>query len=207
MNSSVPRQFHLLKGKPVIYYTINTFLAAYIDVEIILVLPEEYISTGEEIINTFFNSTRIRITAGGKTRFNSVKNGLQLTEEDSIIFVHDAVRCLASVDLIHRCFEEATIYGSAIPVIDCRDSVRFSTGTGSEALDRTGIKLVQTPQTFRGSLLVPAFCMDYSDKFTDEATVVEANGTKVHLVKGEENNIKITHPVDLLVAEYLLSQH
>jgi 2-C-methyl-D-erythritol 4-phosphate cytidylyltransferase len=205
MNNSVPKQFLLLQGKPLLYYTINTFLKAYDDLNIILVLPEEHIGAGQEIIDAFFDYNRIQITAGGRTRFHSVQNGLQLITEESIVFVHDGVRCLLSTDLIHRCYEAALEYGSAIPVIDSKDSVRISIGKNNEALERNQVKLVQTPQTFHSKILLPAFVIDYKDKFTDEATVVEAFGLKVHLVEGEENNIKITRQIDMLAAEYIIS--
>ncbi len=201
MNSNLPKQFLLLNGKPVLYYTLDTFLKAYDDLEIILVLPEDHVAAGQEIIDAFFDYDRIRLTEGGRTRFHSVQNGLTLITEESIIFVHDGVRCLLSVDLIHRCYEAALELGSAIPVIDSKDSIRLITPDGNEALDRTRIKLVQTPQTFHSKILLPAYKIDYKDKFTDEATVVEAFGLKVQLVEGEEHNIKITRPLDLEIAE------
>ncbi len=204
MNNTTPKQFLLLQGKPVLYYTINAFLQAYDDLEIILVLPEEHVAAGQEIIDAFFDYNRIQITIGGRTRFHSVQNGLQLVQEEGIVFVHDAVRCLVSIDLIRRCYDAAMETGSAIPVIDCKDSVRIINAEGNEAVDRTTIKLVQTPQTFHSKILLPAYQIDYKDKFTDEATVVEAFGLKVQLVAGEENNFKITRPVDLILAEHLL---
>lgn len=204
MNSNLPKQFLLLNGKPVLYYTIDTFLKSYPDLQIILVLPGDHIAAGQEIIDAFFNYDRIRITEGGRTRFHSVQKGLELITEESIIFVHDGVRCLLTQALIHRCFEGALELGSAIPVIDSKDSVRMITDNGNEALERSKIKLVQTPQTFHSKILLPAYKIDYKDKFTDEATVVEAFGLKVHLVVGEEENIKITRPVDLTVAEGMI---
>ncbi len=204
MNNTTPKQFLLLQGKPVLYYTINSFLQAYDDLQIILVLPEEHVAAGQEIIDAFFDYNRIQITIGGRTRFHSVQNGLQLVQDEGIVFVHDAVRCLVSVDLIRKCCDAAMETGSAIPVIDCKDSVRIITDEGNEALDRTSIKLVQTPQTFHSKILLSAYQIDYKDKFTDEATVVEAFGLKVQLVQGEENNFKITRPVDLVMAEHLL---
>jgi 2-C-methyl-D-erythritol 4-phosphate cytidylyltransferase len=204
MGANLPKQFLLLKDKPVLYYTLKTFLDAYDDLQIILVLPVDYTDMGQEIIDAWFEKERIRITAGGDTRFQSVKNGLALIDEESVIFVHDAVRCLITPELIHRCYEQAVETGSAIPVIPSKDSVRLVTEHSNEALDRNHVMLVQTPQTFHSKILLPAFQIDYKDKFTDEATVVEAYGLKVSLVKGEENNIKITHPTDLLVAGQLL---
>ena len=206
MNSTVPKQFLLLNDKPVLYYTLDTFLKAYHDLKVILVLPEEYVATGQEIIDAWFDYKRIRITVGGRTRFHSVQNGLQLIEDESIVFVHDAVRCLLTTALIHRCYEAALEFGATVPVVDCKDSVRMVISDGNEALERRNIKLVQTPQAFLSTILLPAFNIDYKDKFTDEASVVETFGMKVHLVDGEENNIKITTPIDMLLAEHLLSQ-
>ena len=205
MNSALPKQFLLLNNKPVLFYTLDAFLKAYSDLTIILVLPEEYIAAGQEIIDAYFDYNRIQITEGGRTRFHSVQNGLQLITEESIVFVHDGVRCLLSTDLIHRCYDAALEYGSAVPVIDSKDSVRLQREDRNEAIDRNMIKLVQTPQTFHSKILLPAYKIDFKDKFTDEATVVEAFGLKVHLVEGEENNFKITRPVDILIAGQLLN--
>lgn len=205
MNNNLPKQFILLKGKPVLYYSIKCFLDAYEDCGLILVLPEEYMAAGQEVIDAFFDYSRIQITTGGATRFHSVQNGLKLVTEESIVFVHDAVRCLVSIELIHRCYEAAIELGSAIPVVDCKDSVRMLNEEGSDALERSQIKLVQTPQVFHSKIIIPAYNIDYKEKFTDEASVAEAFGLKLHLVEGEENNIKITRPIDLVLAEYLLS--
>jgi 2-C-methyl-D-erythritol 4-phosphate cytidylyltransferase len=204
MGGNLPKQFLLLKNKPVLYYTIKTFLEAYDDLKVILVLPVEYTDMGQEIIDAWFDKERIRITAGGDTRFQSVKNGLQLIEEEAIIFVHDGVRCLLSAALIHACYEKAVETGSAIPVVTSKDSVRLLTEEGNDVIDRNKVMLVQTPQTFHSKILLPAFKIDYKDKFTDEATVVEAYGLKVSLVEGEEKNIKITTQIDLMMAENIL---
>lgn len=204
MGGNLPKQFLSLREKPVLYYTLRTFLAAYDNLQVILVVPVDYTEMAREIIDAWFDKERIRITGGGSTRFHSVQNGLSLAEGESIIFVHDAVRCLLSEALIHRCYQQALETGTAIPVIPARDSIRLLTDEGNEALDRDKVMLVQTPQTFHSKLLIPAFQIDYKDKFTDEATVVEAFGLKVSLVEGEENNIKITRPLDLLIAEKIL---
>ncbi len=206
MGGSLPKQFLLLKDKPVLYYTIKTFLEAYSDLQVILVLPVDYTDMGQEIIDAWFDKDRIRITAGGETRFHSVRNGLSLIDEESIIFVHDGVRCLLSTDLIHRCYRQAVETGTAIPAIPSKDSIRLLTDEGNEAFDRNKVMLIQTPQTFHSKILIPAFQIDYKDKFTDEATVVEAFGMKVSLVEGEERNIKITRPVDIVIAEQLLNE-
>ena len=205
MNSTMPKQFMLIKGKPVLYYTLDTFLQSYNDLTIILVLPEEHIAAGQEIIDAFFDYKRIQITTGGRTRFHSVQNALELITEESMVFVHDGVRCLLTKKLIKRCYEAALEFGSAIPVVECKDSVRLIKGDDNEAFDRNRVKLVQTPQTFHSKILLPAFKIDYKDKFTDEATVVEAFGLKVNLVEGEADNIKITRPIDLIIAENLIA--
>jgi 2-C-methyl-D-erythritol 4-phosphate cytidylyltransferase len=206
MGNVIPKQFLLLNDKPVLYYTLKTFLEVYPDLEIILVLPEEFSDMGKEIIDAFFDYERIQVTFGGETRFHSVKNGLQLVQEESIIFVHDAVRCLVSPDLIRRCYEHALMMGSAVPVVRAKDSVRMldEEHNDNEIIDRDRIVLVQTPQTFHSKILIPAFQIDYKERFTDEANVVESFGLKISLVEGEENNIKITQPVDLLIAEAVL---
>ncbi|MBK9569037.1 MAG: 2-C-methyl-D-erythritol 4-phosphate cytidylyltransferase [Chitinophagaceae bacterium] len=206
MGADLPKQFMLLKGKPVLYYSLKKFLEAYADIQIILVLPADYIGMGQEMVDTYFNNGAIRITGGGDTRFHSVKNGLTLATEESIIFVHDGVRCLVSKDLIHRCYEEAVRSGTAIPAIVSKDSIRLLTIEGNNVFDRNMVMLIQTPQTFQSNILLPAFRVDYQDKFTDEATVVEDQGIKISLVEGEENNIKITRPVDLLIAERILGE-
>ena len=206
MRSPVPKQFLMLGNKPVLYYSLKAFIDAFPDLQVILVLPEDYTAMGQEIIDAWFDKERIQITEGGDTRFQSVKNGLALIQDESMILVHDAVRCLVSVELIQRCYQKAVETGSAIPVVPCKDSVRLITDEGNEALDRDKIVLVQTPQAFHSRILMPAFNIDFKDRFTDEASVVEAYGLKVSLVEGEESNIKITHEADLLVAEKLVDK-
>ncbi len=204
MKNNIPKQFLLLRNKPVLYYTIKAFTDAYEDMQIILVLPEEHIRKGQEIIDGYFDNSRFRIAAGGRTRFHSVQNGLALIKDESIIFVHDGVRCMLSSDLVKKCYEEALDNGTAIPAIECKDSLRLLTDGENKIVNRNKVRLIQTPQTFHSKILLPAYKIDYKNKFTDEATVVEAYGIKIHLIKGEENNFKITTPFDLLLAEMLL---
>lgn len=204
MGGELPKQFQLIDGKPVLYYTINAFLQAYEDVQVILVLPEIHLQLGQEIVDAFFDHRRIVLTAGGLTRFHSVQKGLEQVREESVVFVHDGVRCLVTPAFIQRCCDEALHLGAVIPVVDCKDSLRLVTDTGSEMLDRSKVKLVQTPQTFHSKILLPAFNIDYKERFTDEAAVVEAFGLSVHLIEGEEENIKITYPADLITAASIL---
>ncbi|TAD87307.1 MAG: 2-C-methyl-D-erythritol 4-phosphate cytidylyltransferase [Bacteroidetes bacterium] len=207
MNSELPKQFMLLLGKPVLYYTLRAFLEAFDDLTVILVLPEEHIAKGREIVDAYFDAERVLFTTGGETRFHSVRNGVNMIEAESIIFVHDGVRCLVSQQLIRYCFDSALLNGSAIPAVTAKDSVRLHTAAGFEAVDRTSVRMIQTPQTFHSKLLLPAMKhIEFKEKFTDEASVVEAYGIGLHIMEGEETNIKITQPVDLLLAEQILLQ-
>src|SRR4051812_21950526 len=148
MGNPMPKQFLLLHDRPVLYYTLKTFLEAYDDLSIVLVLPEEYSDIGKEIIDAYFDYSRIQVTFGGETRFHSVQNGLKLVQDESIIFVHDAVRCMVTVDLIRLCYEHTLQMGSAVPVVRTKDSVRIlnEEGNDNEVLDRSKVVLVQTPQ-------------------------------------------------------------
>lgn len=206
MGSAVPKQFLLLRDKPVLWYTLEAFLGAYEDMRVVLVVPAEHMAAAQAIVEATRASQRVRLTPGGVTRFHSVQNGLKLINEDCVIFVHDGVRCLVSGDLIRRCYEQAVSLGSAIPVVDSKDSVRLVTKGGNEAVDRSRVKLVQTPQTFLSTILLPAYApgVEYREAFTDEATVAEAAGHTVQLVEGDINNIKITTPIDLVIAEEML---
>jgi 2-C-methyl-D-erythritol 4-phosphate cytidylyltransferase len=207
MGTPVPKQFLPLNGRPVLWYTLDTFLGVFPDLEIILVVPAAHVERARTLVLGFAEAGRIRLVSGGNTRFHSVRNGLELAVGEAIIFVHDGVRCLVSGELIQRCYEQAVRLGSAIPVTGCRDSVRLVGEEGSsKPIDRDRIKLVQTPQTFRSDILLEAYKMDHQEAFTDEATVVEVAGHAVYLIEGEVNNIKITTPADLVIAGHLLKE-
>lgn len=206
MGNVVPKQFLLLKNKPVLWYTIDTFLRAYNDMEVIVVLPKEHIEKGKQIAAMFSAERKMTITEGGDTRFHSVKQGLQLINGEAVVFVHDGVRCLISVPLIQRCYNQAVEKGSAIPAVAATDSIRIERGGGHFVEDRQHVRIIQTPQTFLSSVLLPAFEQEYSEAFTDEATVVEAAGVPVFLTEGEYDNIKITRPVDLMIADRMLEE-
>jgi len=204
MNAAIPKQFLPINGRAVLLYTIETFLSAFSDLEIILVLPEKFMRDGDAIVQQASDPKRIEIAAGGNTRFHSVKNGLKLVTENAIVFVHDAVRCLVTNDLIHRCYEGALENGNAIPAIPVSDTVRMETAEGSVVVDRTKLLVIQTPQTFFSNLLLKAFEQEYDSSFTDEATVAEKFGIKIHLIPGEDENIKLTRPIDMEIAEKIL---
>lgn len=206
MGNIVPKQFLLLRGKPVLWYTIDTFLRAYPDMEIIIVLPKEHLEKGRQIIAMFPAERKIIATEGGETRFESVKQGLQFVQDESVIFVHDGVRCLISVPLIQRCFNQAAELGSAVPAVAATDSIRITRNGSHKVEDRQHVRIIQTPQTFLSNIILQAFRQDYQDTFTDEATVVEQAGMPVFLTEGDYDNIKITRPVDLMIAERILEE-
>jgi 2-C-methyl-D-erythritol 4-phosphate cytidylyltransferase len=207
MGTSTPKQFLLLHGKPLLYHTIQRFLETWSGLTIILVLPEEHINAGNEIVADLHAGTRVSITKGGDSRYQSVKNGLALIQEQSVVFVHDGVRCFVTSDLIKRCYEQALEKGTAIPAIAATDSIRIVQENHHEVIDRNRVRIIQTPQTFLSEILIPAFDKPYEERFTDEATVVEASGKEIYLIEGEHTNIKITRPVDLLIAEQMITSH
>lgn len=206
MGGTVPKQFLQLKGKPIVWHTLETFLRSFDDLQIILVVPANHEEDANALIGQTSASDRIKIVIGGSTRFQSVQNGLQLATDPSIVFVHDGVRCLVTEALIRRCYFQALEKGSAIPAIAVSDSIRKMEGGSTVPIDRTQLLAVQTPQTFRSEIILPAFLQPYKDTFTDEATVVEAAGQEVFMIEGEKENIKITLPADLVIAEQLLNR-
>jgi len=207
MGSALPKQYLHLNNQPILLHTLKTFVAAFDDIHIILVLPQAYVDHTKEVLSENNFLYPVTYVIGGETRFHSVQNGLKMVSESGIVFVHDAVRCLVSVDLVRRCYEQAKEKGSAIPAIPMKDSVRMIDEMGfNHAVSRNVLRLVQTPQTFQTDIILPAFECTYQESFTDEATVVESHGQKVYLIDGEETNIKITSPVDLIIAESYLNQ-
>ena len=206
MGTQVPKQFLELRGKPLLWYTISAFLEAFADMEVILVVPEAHVHRGVDIIQTTMDPKRIWVMPGGETRFHSVKKGLGHIQEQSIVFVHDGVRCLLTPDLIRRCYSTAIEKGNAIPSIAAVDTIRIENVSGNTLIDRGKVRMIQTPQTFYVDIIKAAFEQDYEESFTDEASVVERLGIKIHLVEGETTNIKITKPIDILIAEKILEE-
>jgi 2-C-methyl-D-erythritol 4-phosphate cytidylyltransferase len=204
MGATVPKQFLLLKGRPLLCWTIEAFQHFDPAMPIVLVLPVDQIPVWGALCINFHFDVPHQVVAGGEERFHSVRNGLACVTHDGLVAVHDGVRPLLSTDLIARCFAAAEEHGAAIPVIPISSSVRELTTEGSEAIDRSRLRAVQTPQCFRAPLLRRAFELPYDPAFTDEATLVERLGVEVHLVEGEERNIKLTTPFDLKVAEAML---
>ena len=206
MGATLPKQFLTIEGKSILLHTLSQFVTAFWDINFIIVLPADFIQEGQNLIASSGFSQHFQFVAGGDTRFQSVKNGLAQADSESIVFVHDAVRCLLTPDLIQRCFHQAVEKGSAIPAVSSTDTIRITEGTKHHVVDRTNVMMIQTPQTFNAALLKKAFEQDYQPAFTDEANVLEASGKEVYLIEGEYENIKITRPLDLAIAEYILAK-
>jgi 2-C-methyl-D-erythritol 4-phosphate cytidylyltransferase len=204
MNSPVPKQFLKLDGKPIVMHTINKFTETDPTIEVILAIPPEQVQLWESLCQEYGFHKTVKIAPGGESRFQSVKNSLQFVTEDSIVGVHDAVRPLVSAKTIIAAYKAAEMYGNAIPGIPINDSIRQIESTRSIALDRSRYCAVQTPQCFRSEILKKAYEQDYKYTFTDDATVVEAMGEHIRLVDGNTENIKITGPKDIIIAEALL---
>lgn len=204
MQSEIPKQFLLLGGRPVLWYAVSSFLEYDEAMKVILVLAEEQMSRQDELKNYFENSNRIEFVAGGSNRFESVRNGLRHIDSGDLVFIHDAVRPFIGRPLIERCAACARQHGSAIPVRPVSDSIRKIDANGSVAVDRSIFRQVQTPQTFQLDLIKKAFQQNFNALFTDEASVLEAYGHPVALCEGDDANIKLTRPIDLLWAESYL---
>lgn len=206
MGSAIPKQFLELLAKPIVMYAIEAFTNTDAAIRIILVLPEHEIERWKALCKQYHFPNEHTIIAGGPTRFHSVKNGLGTIKTDNaVIAVHDGVRPILSTDLIERIFSRAERSGNAVPVIEMKESIRKVEGNINKVAIRDLYRIVQTPQCFRAEQIKPAFEQPYDPSLTDEASVVERAGNKIHLVEGEPENIKITTPADLTHAAALLS--
>lgn len=203
MGSDLPKQFIPIAGKPVLMHTIEAFYNYDNEIHIVLVLPLSHQEYWKELCNKYNFTISHTIDTGGETRFHSVKNGLA-TIGEGIVAVQDGVRPFGSREMIARCFESMNTHQAAIPVIDSTDSLReMVDNEKSKIIDRSRIRLVQTPQVFHYTVLKKAYEMEYKETFTDDASVVEALGINIHLVQGEVTNIKITTPLDLKIGELI----
>ena len=203
MGGDIPKQFLPVCGKPVLMRTLEAFHAYDASIHLILVLPVSQQVYWKQLCEEYQFNLAHEIADGGETRFHSVKNGLALIKEDGLVGVHDGVRPFVSQEVIARCYDEALSLKAVIPVIGVVETVRHLTEGGSETVLRDQYKLVQTPQVFDVALLRRAYEQTYTDMFTDDASVVEALGEKVYLVEGNRENIKLTTPFDLKLAELL----
>jgi 2-C-methyl-D-erythritol 4-phosphate cytidylyltransferase len=207
MGADVPKQFLPVAGKPLLMHTLEAFRAADAAIELVLVLPVDHQAYWRSLCAHYRFDVPHRIADGGAVRFDSVRNGLALVEGDALVAVHDGVRPLVSPELIQRCFAAAAEHGAIVPVREPVESLRRLEGAESCAVDRSLYRAVQTPQTFRAELLRRAYAQPYRETFTDDASVVEAAGYRISLIEGEVQNIKVTTPLDLLVAEQWLLKH
>ena len=207
MNSVVPKQFLLLAGKPVLMHTIEKFYCYNNDIQIIAVLPNEQIDFWKTLCKKHKFTIPHKFTAGGASRFHSVKNGLNLVKTPSLVAVHDGVRPLVSVETIIRSFDAAEKFDAAIPVVSPVDSLRQVSDNKNIAIDRSDYRIVQTPQVFNAKLLKNAYLQDFDKKFTDDATVVEATGKAIYLTEGNPENIKITTEMDLRFCDFIHILH
>jgi len=204
MLSEVPKQFMLLRGRPVLMHTIEAFNKSDYNPEIIVVLNVDFHQYWENLCLLHNFSIPHKLVKGGTQRFDSVKNGIKAIKTKAIVAIHDAVRPLLSKQLIDRTFEEAERSGNAVAAIKSRDSVRQNTGNHTIPLDREEIYLIQTPQTFSSEILKKAYTQEYRNEFTDDASVAEKIGIKINLIDGETRNFKITFPEDIRLAEIYL---
>ena len=206
MGSDIPKQFLPIAGKPVLMRTLERFREYSADLQIILVLPEAQQDYWQELCRQYGFQVEYRLTNGGQTRFHSVQNGLALVpdEAEGVVGVHDGVRPFPSIEVIHNCYETARTAKAVIPVIPVVETVRHLEKEGSVTVPRGDYRLVQTPQTFDIQLLKAANRQPYDDGFTDDASVVESYGYQITLVEGNRENIKITTPYDMKIAEVLI---
>ena len=202
-SSSVPKQFLPLIEFPILMRTIRVFYHWNTGAEIILTLPKEWFSYWEELIEQYKFKIEHRIVEGGKERFHSIKNALQLCNGD-FVMIHDGVRPLVNVKTLDRCGSALETQNAVIPYLKIKDSIRMLNSTGSVSLDRNKHIAIQTPQCFSKNIIQRAYQSDYKSYFTDDASVVEYSGVSIHLVEGNEENIKITTPLDMQIAETII---
>lgn len=205
METSIPKQFIPIAGKPVIMHTIEKFHDFDPKMKIIITLPEAHISLWKNLCSEFNFAIEHQIVRGGKERFFSVKNALERVPDDSIVLIHDGVRPMVSDKTIDRVRETAIEYGNAIPYLPSNESLREVKGNKSKSVDRSKFVRIQTPQGFRAKEIKQAYGEEFNDTFTDDASVLEAAGANIKLVLGNNRNIKITQPIDLVIAESLMT--
>lgn len=204
MGTDVPKQFLCLNGKPILMHTLERFMAYDRSIQITLVLPESQFDYWIDLCQTHGFKLRHQLVSGGSTRFQSVRNGLMNLPDDGIVFIHDGVRPLVSTQTLSNCEKSTLERGNALPVMPVIETLREVSDGISKHADRSRFRLVQTPQTFQLERIKQAFQQNESPLFTDDASVAEAFGDKIHLVEGNVENIKITQPPDLRIAALFL---
>lgn len=203
MQTDIPKQFIELKSRPILMHTIDVFIQYNNQIEVIVVLPESQIENWNLLCKKHAFEVKHQVVAGGSVRFESVRNGLKVASDSGFIAVHDGVRPLVGQTTIAACFREARTSGAAIPVVMPVESIRRIERNDSVAVNRDLFRLVQTPQVFEANILKKAYEQEFNSLFTDDASVVEASGVKIRLVEGNRENIKITTPFDLKLAEMM----
>ena len=216
MGADLPKQFLPIGGRPVLMHTLEAFERAVPGIRLVLVLPEDHQPFWHDLCLQHSFRLPHEVATGGATRFHSVLNGLEAlvklssaeisSSSDSLVAVHDGVRPFVAPEVIRRTFDAAREHGAAVPVVPVVETLRQLSSSSSCTVDRSAYRLVQTPQTFQLPLLLRAYGQTYRDAFTDDASVVEALGHDITLVEGNRENIKITTPFDLTIAEALLRQ-
>lgn len=205
IKNTLPKQFIEVNGKPIIAYTISKFFEYNSDISICIAVHADYVNHLDTILKAYFPGKKIQYTVGGETRFHSVKNALNLIKDlNAVVGIHDAARPMVSIDTIQRCYETALQKGNATPAIAVNESLRVVSNGTNKAVDRSDFRIIQTPQCFEIQLLKKAFEQEYNTSFTDDASVVEKCGQAIHLVEGNVENIKITYPADLIIAQHNL---
>jgi 2-C-methyl-D-erythritol 4-phosphate cytidylyltransferase len=205
MGGGLPKQFLTIQGKPLIIHTLEKFLRFDPDIQVVIVLADAHRKLWDQLAGSYKITGSVTFINGGETRFDSVKNGLDLIEEGIIAGIHDAVRPLVSMDTLTRSFDAAVREGSGIPVIEMEESVRILDQDGtSSRLNRNMLRRVQTPQVFRSERIKQAYMQANSRSFTDDASVYESVYGPVTLVEGNRENIKITTPTDMKLASLLI---
>lgn len=203
MGGNLPKQFLVLGNEPVLMHTLRAFHTYDPSIQLLLTLPEDWISFWESLIEEYQFPIQHRVVAGGVERYHSIQQALRFATGD-LIAVHDGVRPLVSRDTIARCFDAAETYPAVVPTAPIAESIRFVAAGTSKAVPRADYVLVQTPQVFQRAILEHAYTQAFHDQITDDASLVEQSGISIHLVDGNPENIKLTRPVDLLLAEALL---
>jgi 2-C-methyl-D-erythritol 4-phosphate cytidylyltransferase len=201
MKSDIPKQFIEVGGLPILMHTLKRFKEADSEIELIVVLPESQFEYWKILCGKYFPPSH-QLVNGGKTRFQSGLNGLQVIDNEGLVAIHDGVRPFVSVDIINESFKIAAEKGTAVVSVPSKDSVRVN----GQAIDRSTVRIIQTPQTFQIPLIKKAFETEELSTFTDDASVAEYAGFEINLIEGNYENIKITTPKDLLWAEIILKK-
>lgn len=205
IKSSVPKQFISLLDEPILMHTLRAFRQYSSEINLILVLPKDDLGLWNDLCRKHQFSIQVQIAAGGETRFQSVRNGLELVPENSLVAIHDGVRPLVSSDIIGASFRLAAVHGTAVAAVRLKDSIRMTDQDNTKSMDRSRFRLIQTPQTFKSDLIKSAYKIREESSMTDDASVAEHSGHLISLFEGSYDNLKVTTAEDLIIAEALLS--